>query len=112
MKLLLDENLSDRIVPYLTPIWSGSTHVKEPGLTHTDDALIWHFAKEHGFTIVSKDADFHQRSLLFGHPPKLIYLRIGNAPTQAIIDLLTANQMALKNFHDDPLASILLLSSQ
>ena len=25
-------------------------------------------------TIVSKDADFHQRSFLFGHPPKVIWV--------------------------------------
>lgn len=112
MKLLLDENLLDRIVPQIASFWPGSAHVKELGLIHTDDALIWDFAKDYEFTIVSKDADFHQRSLLYGHPPKLVYLRIGNAPTRAITGLVTANQMALENFHADPLASILLLPCQ
>jgi len=43
-----------------------------------DDAAIWRHAKEQGFTIVSKDSDFQDRSVLHGHPPKLIWLRAAN----------------------------------
>jgi predicted nuclease of predicted toxin-antitoxin system len=88
MKLLLDENLSDRIIDKIIDLYSDSQHVKTLGLINTDDALIWEFAKFNNFVIVSKDADFHQRSLLYGHPPKFIYLRIGNSPTSKIIEIL------------------------
>ena len=84
-------------------------HVKPLGFTRTNDTLIWSFAKEHGFTIVSKDADFHQRSLLFGHPPKLVYLRIGSCPTDLIIQTLRGNHTRLLAFASDPEASILIL---
>lgn len=73
MKLLLDENLSDRIVPKILDLYPSSEHVKTLRLLHTADAIIWEYAKANGFTVVSKDADFHQRSLLYGHPPKFIY---------------------------------------
>ena len=78
MKLLFDENLSDRILPKIIGLYPDSVHVKTFGLTNTDDAEIWEYAKTNDFVIVSKDSDFHQRSLLYGHPPKFIYLRVGN----------------------------------
>ena len=40
MKLLLDENLSDRIVAQIPDLYQGSSHVKAHGLTGTDDATI------------------------------------------------------------------------
>lgn len=88
MKLLLDENLSDRIVHRIIDLYPDSEHVKTLGLINTDDALSWESARTNGFVIVSRDADFHQRSLLYGHPPKFIYLRIGNCPTSAMIQIL------------------------
>ncbi len=84
MKLLLDENLSDRIIHQIVDLYPNSEHVKTLGLTNTDDAITWDFARANGFVIVSKDSDFHQRSLLYGYPPKFIYLRIGNSPTLKI----------------------------
>ncbi|MBT9311322.1 DUF5615 family PIN-like protein [Leptothoe kymatousa TAU-MAC 1615] len=71
MKLLLDENLSDRIIRSVIDLYPGSEHVKTVNLMHTDDAVIWEYARAYDFVIVSKDSDFHQRSLLHGHPPKV-----------------------------------------
>ena len=110
MKLLLDENLSDRIVPKILDLFPGSSHVKSHNLIHTDDALIWAFAKEQGYTIVSKDADFHQRGLVFGHPPKLIFLRVGNCSTNHIVGILRSNQVLLSAFETDTNSSILVLA--
>lgn len=76
MKLLLDENLSERIIHRIVDLYPNSEQVKTLGLTNTDDAVIWEYAKTNDFVIVSKDSDFHQRSLLYGHPPKFIYLSI------------------------------------
>ena len=109
MKLLLDENLSDRVVPQILDLYPGSTHVKSHSFIHTDDVLIWAFAAQHGYTIVSKDADFHQRSLVFGHPPKFIFLRVGNCPTRRITELLRSNYVLLSAFASDANASILVL---
>ena len=109
MKLLLDENLSDRIVPQILDLFPDSTHVKLHGLTQTSDTLIWSFAKQHGFVIVSKDADFHQRSLVHGHPPKLVFLRVGNCATSRITELLRSNFVLLSAFDSDAETSILIL---
>ena len=110
MKLLLDENLSDRIIDKIIDLYADSQHVKTLGLINTDDALIWEFAKFNDFVIVSKDADFHQRSLLYGHPPKFIYLRIGNSPTAKIIEILRGYFLIVIKFYNSETESLLILS--
>ncbi len=109
MKLLLDENLSDRIIHRIVDLYPDSEHVKILALTNTDDALIWEYAKANDFVIVSKDSDFHQRSLLYGHPPKFIYLRIGNSPTSKIVQILRDNFDTIIQFEDSETESILVL---
>jgi predicted nuclease of predicted toxin-antitoxin system len=109
VKLLLDENLSDRIIPRILDLFPDSAHVKEHGLIHTDDSAIWSHARERGFTLVSKDADFHQLSLVVGQPPKFIFLRVGNCSTQKIVQLLRENLVLIAAFHADAEASILIL---
>ena len=110
MKLLLDENLSDQIIYRIVDLYPDSKHVKTLALTNTDDALIWEYAKANDFVIVSKDSDFHQRSLLYGHPPKFIYLRIGNSPTSKIIQILRDNFDTLILFEGSETESILVLA--
>ncbi len=50
------------------------------GLSEADDSEIWDVAKSKGFCMVTQDADFADRSRLYGSPPKVIWLRCGNAP--------------------------------
>ena len=110
MKLLLDENLSDKIVPQILDLYPGSAHVKAHRLVQTEDALTWSFAQQHGFTIVSKDSDFHQRSIVYGAPPKFIFLRVGNGPTSQITRILRVGFPLVSQFDSDPAAAILVLS--
>ncbi len=109
MKLLLDENLSDQIVYRIIDLYPDSEHVKTLALTSTDDGIIWEYAKANDFVIVSKDSDFHQRSLLYGHPPKFIYLRIGNNPTSKIVQILRDNFDTIIQFGETEPESILVL---
>ena len=109
MKLLLDENLSDRIIHSIVDLYPDSHHVKTLGLINTDDVMIWEYAKTNEFVIVSKDSDFHQRSLLYGHPPKFIYLRIGNCPTSKIIQILRDNFNTINQFGSSKTESLLVL---
>ncbi|WP_009630430.1 DUF5615 family PIN-like protein [Synechocystis sp. PCC 7509] len=110
MKLLLDENLSDRIIHKIVDLYPDSDHVKTLALTNTDDALIWEYAKANGFVIVSKDSDFHQRSLLYGYPPKFIYLGIGNNPTSKIVQILRDTFDTISQFESSETESILVLT--
>jgi predicted nuclease of predicted toxin-antitoxin system len=110
VKLLLDENLSDRIIHRIVDLYPNSERVKTLGLINTDDALIWEYAKTNGFVIVSKDSDFHQHSLLYGHPPKFIYLRIGNCPTLKITQILRDNSDMIVQFESGETESLLVLA--
>ena len=66
----------------------GSAHINTFGLSNASDREVWDYAKEHEFTICSKDSDFRQLSFLHGPPPKVIWLQVGNRPTWEIADIL------------------------
>lgn len=78
MKLLLDENLSRRIVPMLLTDYPGSSQIALLQLESSTDRQIWEYAKENDYVIVTRDSDFHELSTLYGSPPKVIWLKTGN----------------------------------
>ena len=88
MKLLFDENLSPKLPRLLGDLFPESVHVRDCGLTGKTDQDIWDHARDNGFTLVSKDADFYQRSLLLGAPPRLLWLCLGNCSRTQIVNLL------------------------
>ena len=95
MKLLLDQNLSPRLARTLAAIYPDTTHVRDVGLQAADDDTVWAYAAEHGFVIVSKDADFHQRSFVLGPPPKVVWIRRGNCSTAEIEGILRSREADL-----------------
>ena len=109
MKLLLDENVSDRIVQQIVDLFPDSTHIKAIGLKEADDNVVWAWAKKHGFTILSKDTDFYQRAIVFGSPPKFIWLRVGNCPTRLITTLLRSRHEVIRQFIASKTESLLVL---
>jgi predicted nuclease of predicted toxin-antitoxin system len=92
MKLLFDQNLSFRLVQQLSAQFPDSAHVRDLGLAKAPDPQVWIHAKTHGFMIVSKDTDFQQRAMLYGHPPKVIWVRLGNCSTSSVAALLRLRQ--------------------
>lgn len=109
MKLLLDENLSFRIVGDLAEHFPDSSHVDLLGLRGQDDARIWRHAAEHGYVLVSKDDDFRQLSLLHGAPPKFVLCAIGNSGNSDVVALLVEHRDAIQAFIDDAQESVLIL---
>ena len=109
MKLLFDQNLSHRLVAMLADIYPESEHVKILDMHREPDAVIWKFAKENDFVIVSKDNDFHQRSFLYGWPPKVVWLRLGNCSTQDIEKCLRSHFPDLAAFKANQQAAFLSL---
>ena len=109
MKLLLDQNLSHRLVATLESSYPGSRHVCEFGLQSAPDDAVWSHAQRHGFVIVTKDADFHQMSLLKGHPPKIVWIRRGNCSTDEIAEILMIHRADLEAFDRDSAAALLTL---
>jgi len=101
MKLLLDENLSRRIVPALQDVYPDSTQIALLNLNEADDRKIWEYAKQENYTIVTQDADFHEQSLLAGGPPLIVWLRCGNQPKKVILDKLIKNQKLIEEANQD-----------
>jgi predicted nuclease of predicted toxin-antitoxin system len=110
VKLLFDQNLSFRLVDSLDDLFPGSCHVRSLGLDRSDDAAVWEYAKGNGFVLISKDSDFHQRSLVHGHPPKFIWIRAGNCSTAQIAELVRTRFAMVQGLEADPEAAFLILS--
>ena len=110
MKLLFDQNLSPRLLDSLADVYPGSSHVRLAGLRDANDDAVWTYAREHEFVIVSKDSDFHQRSFVFGFPPKVIWVRLGNCPTSEVQRLLLEQQHRILEFCEDSVHAFLAIS--
>ena len=109
MKLLFDENLSPKLPRLLASQFPGSVHVRDCGLKGRPDQAVWDYARDNGFTVISKDSDFHQRSLLFGAPPKLVWLGLGNCTREQLLDLLLKHEQDIRALEAAP-ESVLLLA--
>jgi predicted nuclease of predicted toxin-antitoxin system len=109
VKLLFDQNISDRLVDRLNDIYPSSQHVRQIGLATADDADVWACAARDGRVIVSKDSDFRQRSFLLGQPPKVVWIALGNCSTQQIEALPRDRRSQLEQFAGDPAAAFLVL---
>ncbi len=110
MNFLFDENLSHMLAEYLSDVFPDSTHVRNVGLKSSGDPEVWKYAVENEFVIVSKDADMHDRSLIYGFPPKVIWIRLGNCSTKNVEDLIRKEREKILKFFEDDYASFLALS--
>jgi len=109
MKLLVDQNLSPKLSGRLQDLYPGSAHVLEFHLDEADDPIVWSFAEREGFTIVTKDDDFSELSLIRGFPPKVLHIGLGNCSTQSVESLIRAHVAELKDFEADNERGILFL---
>jgi predicted nuclease of predicted toxin-antitoxin system len=96
MKLLLDENLSRRIVPFLQSEYPGSTQIALVGLERVSDREIRDYARKNEFVIVTRDADFYEMSVLLGQPPKIIWLKTGNQSKTVALNVLITNRKTIE----------------
>lgn len=109
LKLLFDENLSPKLVVALADLFPGSTHVDRIGLGSAMDDEIWEYARREGYTLVSKDSDFHEKSLLRGYPPRVIWIKRGNCTNRQVEMILRNRVEQVGAFLNDPEAAFLVL---
>lgn len=99
-KRLLDQNISYKLVHKIREFYPDSSHVRLENLQNENDKVIREFALQNNFNIVIFDIDFYEMSLVYGYPPKVIWLRCGNKSTKIIEKLLTDNFNKIIDFLD------------
>lgn len=110
MRVLLDEQLSESLLQYLRDLSPDAVHVRLLGLTGAGDTVIWERATSLDCVLITKDEDFHRLSVLRGAPPKVVWIRSGNASTRAIARLLRERWPLILEFAGDAEAALLELS--
>ena len=109
MKLFFDQNLSPRLVEALSDVFPGSAHVQAQGLDRSSDERLWDFARDNDFAIVTTDVDFSDRGAMLGHPPKVVWIRLGNCATADVARLLRFRAEDVKAFVEHEEATFLEL---
>ncbi len=110
MKLLLDENLSRRLVPLLQQEFPGTTQVTLLGLESASDQVIWLRAKQDGYVVVTRDADFQELSLVWGAPPQVIRLKTPNLNRMAVLKMLLDHKAEIhQSLEIDSMSSVELI---
>jgi predicted nuclease of predicted toxin-antitoxin system len=79
------------------------------GLDRSSDDQVWEYAGLHGFTVVTKDEDYKNLSVLRGTPPRVIWLQIGNCTTSDIEATFRIRIADIKSFEDDLYVGTLVL---
>ncbi|WP_448702813.1 DUF5615 family PIN-like protein [Mucilaginibacter sp. AW1-3] len=102
MSLLLDQNISFPVCSLLSEEFKNTKHVKQLGLVDASDLQIWQYAKANKFTVVTFDSDFIDFAIMKGFPPKIIWLRFGNASNLKIVNKLLSNKAMIKEFIANP----------
>jgi predicted nuclease of predicted toxin-antitoxin system len=109
LKLLFDHHLSPTLIVRLGDLFPGSDHVWNLALHEQPDPTVWLHARDRGFTIVSKDADFSEISMELGYPPKLIWLQIDNWSTDQVEELIRSSYAKILALQDSTDRAILVL---
>jgi predicted nuclease of predicted toxin-antitoxin system len=109
MKLLFDHNLPPRLVSRLGDLFPQSQHVFALGLDRASDWEIRDFARQNGYCIVTKDADFSDLCVLLGFPPKIVWLRRGNCSAKAAENILRQHQTDIDGLEMDDVNGVLTL---
>ena len=109
MKLLFDQDLSPKLPTNLSDLFPGSTHLRTFHSQRAPDAAVWELARQGGYTIVTKDADFSDRSTLYGFPPKVVWFKRGNCSTDDVAAILRKRSTDITRFGDDPHTGLLVI---
>jgi predicted nuclease of predicted toxin-antitoxin system len=109
VKLLFDHNLSPRLITLLRKIYPDSEHVYAIDMHQATDRVVWEYARAYGYVIATRDSDFNDLSVMYGFPPKIIWIRRGNCATRDIEEILRKHRDAIELFEQDSEASVLML---
>ncbi len=99
--------MSFRIKNLLVSAFPNAQHISDFGGSTKSDKEIWEFAKMHNLVIVTFDADFYDFSVIWGHPPKIIWIRSMYQTTHTVSGLLLKYELNIKDFLKDEMMACL-----
>lgn len=105
MTLLIDQNLSPKLVNRLVDLFPGSKHVQSVRLDCANDEQVWEHARLNG-----KDEDYNILSVMRGSPPKVSWLQLGNCTTVQVETVFRARFADVEAFEQDPSVGTLVMS--
>ena len=85
----------------LADLFPNSTHAQDARLDAAADTELWDYARKNDYLIVSKDADFRHRSTVYGPPPKVIWIGLGNCSTKTVENNLRDHYSDIQAFARD-----------
>lgn len=90
MRFLVDAQLPPALARHLQLLGHIADHVFDLGLERAADRDIWDLAAAHSAIIVTKDEDFRAMRAMQEQGPAILWIRIGNTTTPALLDTLKA----------------------
>ena len=102
MKILLDANISWKLVNILAPVFGGCAHVDLIGLTvPAKDDDIWNYALENSYIIITKDNDFLDLLELKGFPPKVVLIKTGNNSSKILAKIIVDAKQQIEDMENN-----------
>lgn len=110
-RLLLDANLSPKIVRKIAEDFPDCIHVFQTTLAEdADDIDIWEFARANGLALLlTYDEDFRNLVERLGPPPKVILLRIYDQRVATEVALIRGKKAEIVAFLSDKNQEVLEL---
>ena len=109
MKLLLDQNVSPKLVKRLADLYPGSNQVMYLGFDESSDTEICRLAFDESYVIVTKDADYSEMLSIKSHLPKIIWIRKGNCSNEDVEHLLRQYSEQINGLETNETLRILIL---
>lgn len=108
-RLILDENVSESVAVRIAPVFGAVLHARAVLGTGVSDDAIWGFARREKLVLVTRDGDFERMSMMYGPPPKVVWVGEHNIRNAKLAELLVARKPAIDRLVSDPVAAFLAL---
>lgn len=99
MRILLDQNLSPKLIRKPADVFPGLETVYDHDLIDSSDPFIFDWARRTEISaVVSADRDFVRLAERFGPPPKVIRIERCDFPSRVIEQLLRRETIRIHDF--------------
>jgi predicted nuclease of predicted toxin-antitoxin system len=94
MTIWTDAQLSPSLAPWITQTFGvDALAIRDIGLRDASDEIIFQSAKKQDVVVMTKDRDFVELVQRHGHPPKVIWITLGNTSNDHLKLILTSHLM-------------------